>query len=65
MKRIGLKEKPPVIELQTMDDPPHGRCSGCGDGLEAGQEYLYDHGFLVCEGCLDVDYPEMVDDSNE
>ena len=57
--RSGLQERPPTTELRVMPDPPHGRCGGCGDTLVAGEEYLYDEGHLTCEGCLDVDYPEI------
>lgn len=62
MTRLGLVERPPVVELRRMGTPAYGSCGGCGATLEADEEYLYDNGFLMCEGCLDVEYPEGPED---
>ena len=64
--RRGLIEEPPVVELRVMPQfPCHGWCGQCHYSFEAGDEYLYDHGHLICEECLDVDYPVMTEEEEE
>lgn len=60
MARRGIIERPPVVELRIMGNSPYGSCGACGDKLKSGEEYLYDEGHLMCEACLDVEYPTEI-----
>ena len=53
--RRGIPWEPPVRELRCDGE---ANCSGCGRHIRDGELWYWDNGFVHCQVCLDIEFPD-------